>query len=127
MLAFDKHMNLVLSDTEEFRTVKPKKGVPDKQLKRVLGLVILRGETIVSLSVESPPPAEPKPKIASGTGMARPAGRGIPPPIGAGVASASAAALSAPVRGVGGAPASAMSSVPPPGFRPPPPVTLLIF
>ncbi|KAF9879699.1 SMB protein [Colletotrichum karsti] len=117
MLAFDKHMNLVLADTEEFRRVKIKQNKPaapgssgssqtiEKEEKRTLGLTIVRGAHIVSLSVESEPPADPSARLgksapggisstlAAGPGVARPAGRGaapVPP------------SLAGPAAGVGG-------------------------
>ncbi|RKO96644.1 Sm-like ribonucleo protein [Caulochytrium protostelioides] len=99
MLAFDRHMNLVIGDCQEFRTLKPKtKGGAPRQEKRTLGLVILRGETIVSMSIESPPPlteAQKAKMMASieksaggGPGTKRPIGRGMPlaPPAGTGLA-----------------------------------------
>ncbi|KAJ2345483.1 Small nuclear ribonucleoprotein-associated protein B, partial [Coemansia sp. RSA 2618] len=104
MLAFDKHMNLVLSDCEEFRTVKSKdtKG-KTQQIKRTLGLVILRGECVVSISVDGPPPASSAARAAksampAGPGVGRPAGRGMPmPPPGM-----PPPGLAGPVRGMGG-------------------------
>lgn len=87
LLAFDKHMNLVISECEEFRRVKAQKakaltGADEgEEMKRVLGLVILRGEHVVSITVEGPPPAQEQargPGLTAGPGSAAAAGRGIP-------------------------------------------------
>ncbi|KAF8543544.1 hypothetical protein BDD12DRAFT_788253 [Trichophaea hybrida] len=95
LLAFDKHMNVVLADTEEFRRIKrkPAKAAASQtptisEEKRTLGLIILRGLHIVSMSVEGPPPADPSTRLGAtptgglgagaGPGIARPAGRGLP-------------------------------------------------
>ena len=54
--AFDKHLNVVLSDTEEFRVLKPKnKGDPEREVKRSLGLLIVRGSNIISIAAEKSP------------------------------------------------------------------------
>jgi small nuclear ribonucleoprotein B and B' len=94
-------MNLVLADTEEFRRTRKKqtKAAPgstaapatEEEARRTLGLVIVRGTTIISLSVDGPPPTDPAARLgasatapaggapatlSAGPGISRPAGRG---------------------------------------------------
>ncbi|ESK81510.1 small nuclear ribonucleoprotein-associated protein b, partial [Moniliophthora roreri MCA 2997] len=60
MLAFDRHMRVVLTNCEESRRVRPKKKPgdestpPEREVKWTLGLVVLRGDGCV----EGPPPVE---------------------------------------------------------------------
>jgi small nuclear ribonucleoprotein B and B' len=146
MLAFDKHMNLVLADTEEFRKVRRRQqnkssapAIPgsaatqaESEEKRTLGLVILRGTNIVSCSVEGPPPSDPSARLGTsapggapsalqaGTGISRPAGRGLPVGLGGPIAGVGMGGPPAP----GGAPfgfppgppGGFPGGAPPPGF-----------
>lgn len=84
LLAFDTHMNLVLADTEETRItnksylelVKNKANgqVALKEEKRFLGLVILRGEQVVNITVKSGPTSDIKKRLTQlklGNGVSR--------------------------------------------------------
>lgn len=140
MLAYDKHMNMVLADTEEFRRIKKKPAKAaapgeeppafvETEEKRTLGLTIIRGANVVATTVEGPPPAEPAARLgnqnapsgmgapaamSAGPGISRPAGRGM------------GAGLQGPAVGVGGPgpggfggpgfPPGGFPGGPPPGF-----------
>ena len=123
-----QHMNVVLADTEEFRKVKRKGkagGAPgtapgqvvETEEKRTLGLAIIRGATVVSCSVDGPPPSDPSARLGtSAPGAAAPtamqAGPGISRPAGRG------AGLQGPAVGVGGPgfPGAGFPGGPPAGF-----------
>jgi small nuclear ribonucleoprotein B and B' len=140
-MAFDKHMNMVLGDAEEFRyiinniifkliiktnyvlnrRIKNKKGTgisEEREEKRSLGLIILRGDAVVSMTIEGPPPPEDGIGInPGGPGSAKAVGRGLP--------IAPSAGLTGQVRGVGGAsmmapPPMGMPMMPPGAFPRPP-------
>merc|ERR1712097_175005 len=98
-------MNVILCDTEEFRRIRHKKvdGTrEDKEEKRSMGLILLRGETIVTMTVEGPPPNEDGPRVNlpyGGPGSSRQGGRGSGGPGGYG----------GPMRGMGGPPGGMMN------------------
>lgn len=100
-MAFDKHMNLVLGDCEEFRKVRGKKGEPQRVEKRTLGLILLRGETVVSMQIEAAPAQKKGRGVAGlgGPGTSRSMGRGLP----SAPMHTAPAGLAHPMRGVGGA------------------------
>jgi small nuclear ribonucleoprotein B and B' len=60
LLAFDRHLNLILADCEEVRITKGRDGTEPKEERRVLGLLLIRGETVISINAEAPPPPKPK-------------------------------------------------------------------
>lgn len=96
LLAFDVHLNLVLADAEETRLVKRKRSSRTRdaakeeeedeyaapaQERRTLGLTVVRGEYIVSTTIEGPPPTDPRDRLAKaqpGPGSGRAIGRGAP-------------------------------------------------
>ncbi|KAK6202907.1 uncharacterized protein RJT21DRAFT_22624 [Scheffersomyces amazonensis] len=91
LLAFDNHLNLVLSDVEEIRMTKKsihalRSGTNNEGTvkptfdKRSLGLIILRGDQIVSLSIESPPPLDVKSRLGLGANKLK-KGKGVVKPI----------------------------------------------
>ncbi|CDK28117.1 unnamed protein product [Kuraishia capsulata CBS 1993] len=110
LVSFDKHMNLVLSECEEFRLTKKSLGELKKlhkegkivdeteaiqEEKRALGLIILRGEQIVSVVVESAPTAsalDPSVRVKS-----LKKGKGVAVPLKTDSVGASSS-LSAPIR-----------------------------
>jgi len=76
--------------------------IEERQEKRALGLIIVRGENVVSISVEGPPPPEKRARLApGGPGVAKGAGRGmVVQPTASGAVPMGLGA--APVHGVGG-------------------------
>ena len=74
-------------------------GLTEEKLeKRTLGLIVLRGDSVVSLTIEGPPPPEVDERLTpGGPGAGRAVGRGLPvAPVGAPIG------LAGPVLGVGG-------------------------
>jgi len=127
-MAFDRHMNLVLGDCEEHRPLPPRKGEKEpRSQRRVLGLVLLRGDEVLSLAVEGPPPqarqaGEKKKGGAAGAGAGtlpgagKAAGRGMP----LSAPAAAAAGLGGAAPGVGAPAASNMMPRGPPHAMAPP-------
>merc|ERR1712216_1047616 len=60
LIAFDKHTNVVLKDTVEFRQEDLDPSVA--WTKRELGLVLLRGQNVTRIQPESPPQIKNKSK-----------------------------------------------------------------
>lgn len=84
-MAFDKHMNIVLGDVEETRISRPAgkksegKGEEVVEEKRALGLVMVRGDMVISMKPLAPPAAKPRiKKPANGAPVPSAATTGTP-------------------------------------------------
>ncbi|KAM1574898.1 hypothetical protein ACFX10_031378 [Malus domestica] len=74
-IAFDRYMNLVIDDCEEFRKLPQLKGKKTNEEcddRRTLGLVLIHGEEVVYMTVEGPhSQEESRAKTTSGAALAR--------------------------------------------------------
>eukprot|EP00400_MALV-I_sp_L67-5_P000387 gene387-680_t len=49
LVGFDKHVNIILLDAEEQRTIKSKKAGKPTDHTRTVGFVVVRGDTVLSV------------------------------------------------------------------------------
>ncbi|KAH3679665.1 hypothetical protein WICMUC_000805 [Wickerhamomyces mucosus] len=131
LLSFDKHYNLVLANVEEYRlTKKSKLSLKDRakssnssntsstnetnfiqEQKRSLGLIILRGEHVISVTIESPPT-----KSVSHLKTLK-SGKGAIKPIQSSTNSSANVKINKPIGAVPGFTGAPRGFNPPPGFR----------
>ncbi|CCF48200.1 hypothetical protein NDA11_001181 [Ustilago hordei] len=123
--------NAAVQDEDDEDDVGASSSAPDaiQEQKRTLGLLILRGENIVSMAIEAPPPADDRrqPTMQPGPGKGAPMGRGmglaVPPMPGAAPPMMARPMPYArpPPPGMPGMPVPppGMPVGPPPGFRTP--------
>eukprot|EP00501_MAST-03F_sp_TOSAG23-6_P000528 GSMAST32.ASY1.ANO1.548.1 assembled CDS len=124
-MAFDKNLNIVLGDCEERRQRRSGNNDDVRVERRSLGMILLRGDCVVSLNVEGPPPSTGRKKRVArvGTGIGVAAGRGkvisssgAAPPQGLRGPMAAMAPQGMMPRGM---PHPGMMGAPPPGMMPP--------
>ncbi|GAC92916.1 hypothetical protein PHSY_000475 [Pseudozyma hubeiensis SY62] len=128
--AASKAGKAAVQDEEDDDDAAAAAGAPDAVLeqKRTLGMLILRGENIVSMAIEAPPPADDRRQATMQPGP----GKGVPMGRGMGLAAPPMAGAAPPMMGrpmpyarpppgMPGMPVPppGMPVGPPPGFRPP--------
>eukprot|EP00747_Dinoflagellata_sp_TGD_P123832 gnl/TRDRNA2_/TRDRNA2_173887_c0_seq1.p1 gnl/TRDRNA2_/TRDRNA2_173887_c0~~gnl/TRDRNA2_/TRDRNA2_173887_c0_seq1.p1 ORF type:complete len:218 (+),score=45.16 gnl/TRDRNA2_/TRDRNA2_173887_c0_seq1:82-735(+) len=86
LMAVDKHVNLVLCNTEEYRRYKVKGRPEGKELKRTLGFVIIRGTGVLYVTPEElgkedlVEPVKPRKQKAKAAGAPPSAAAALPKP-----------------------------------------------
>lgn len=73
MLGFDTHQNVVLKDCEEYRILKRRKAGEQRETKRNIGLMILRGDSVLHIDViGQPPPSGNRLKASTASAVLQP-------------------------------------------------------